>query len=207
MIEDIEGGVSPIKKRKYRKAANLKKSGGRKVTGGRGGFSKTSRAGYGVNTRFRMGPGWSKPASGGTFGGTTPKPNKPYVIDDKGNVKLDPKSDPNVVNNYYTTNNTNTDNRDYSKHSEIINNINNPTGDKEIVEVEELSPAAKSFREACYNADNTRKPEGTLYNNGKNVCKWSTDPNYTDPTVTKIEYKGGSGGGNINVTNTVDQSG
>ena len=27
--------------------------------GGRGGFSKTSRAGYGVNTRFRMGTGWS----------------------------------------------------------------------------------------------------------------------------------------------------
>ena len=95
-IEDIEGGVSPLKARqssrggKHAGKATAKKG---NYLGGRGGYAKSAGArgaggrnvgGYNVHTRFN-------PRKQPTAPGSTPTSQKPYKYDKDGNI---------VINNY-----------------------------------------------------------------------------------------------------------
>jgi len=96
--------TSPLKQRQSSRGG---KSAGRATatSGRRGGFAKSSGkrgaggrnvGGYNVNTRFSLSE-WKKPPSGGRIGTVgSPKPTKPYKIDDKGQVIMNPPG--NVTN-------------------------------------------------------------------------------------------------------------
>ena len=76
----IEENNSPLKQK-----GGFAKSSGSRGKGGR------NVGGYNVNTSFAVKPAWKKPRSGGFIGAVaSPKPTKPYTIDDKGKVKVEP---------------------------------------------------------------------------------------------------------------------
>lgn len=152
-IEDIIGGVSPLKARqKGRGGKHAKKA--TATSKRRGGFaaSKGERSGggrnvggYNVNTSFTPGPAWVKPADGNIG------PAKPNIAQDI---------------------------------------INKGKGSEEWeYEDKEATPGTKgnSFRDACYEADGTRKTSGStgtatwVDENGKTqtktyLCEW--DPSH-----------------------------
>ena len=73
----IEENNSPLKQK-----GGFAKSSGSRGKGGR------NVGGYNVNTSFAVKPAWKKPRSGGFIGAVaSPKPTKPYTIDDKGKVE------------------------------------------------------------------------------------------------------------------------
>ena len=93
-IDNIEGGVSPIK---ARQASRGEKSARKATATGkrRGGFAKSKGkrggggrnvGGYNVQTRFRPEKAWIKPPSGGTSVSAPPNPIKPYSVDNKGDI-------------------------------------------------------------------------------------------------------------------------
>ena len=76
----IEENNSPLKQK-----GGFAKSSGSRGKGGR------NVGGYNVNTSFAVKPAWKKPRSGGFIGAVaSPKPTKPYTIDDKGKVEVEP---------------------------------------------------------------------------------------------------------------------
>ena len=91
MIDDIIGGVSPLKARQSSRGG---KNAGKATSTGkrRGGFAKSSGkrgaggrnvGGYNVNTRFKVDK-WNPPASGGTMSAGSPKPKDPVTKKDGG---------------------------------------------------------------------------------------------------------------------------
>ena len=101
MSIDIKQSVSPLKQRQSSRGG---KSAGRATatSSRRGGFAKSrgkrggggrNVGGYNINTRFSLDK-WKKPPSGGVLGTiSSPKPTKPYSIDDKGKVVMNPPGD------------------------------------------------------------------------------------------------------------------
>jgi len=105
----IEENNSPLKARQSSRGG---KSAGRatSTSSRRGGFAKSSGGrgkggrnvgGYNVNTSFATAPAWKKPPSGGFIGAvaSAPKPAKPYNIDDKGKVVMNPPSNTTNITN------------------------------------------------------------------------------------------------------------
>ena len=84
MEENIIGGVSPLKAKNRGMRRSKSYGKGKRGAG---------------DTRYKRDK-WKKPATGGTVSPSPkapPNPKKPYVIDDKGQVKLNP----NITNNTY----------------------------------------------------------------------------------------------------------
>jgi hypothetical protein len=178
-IDQILGGVSPLKARsgKHARAATSTAS-------KRGGYSKSTssknRGGYNRQTRFQADK-WTPPPSGGVVGPaastSAPAATAPY----SGGTTNYTFGDDNSIN----------DNRqDNSKFENKIDQNNNATTTGEVVNevVKEETPSKEEtpekpkkggFREACHNADGTRKPVGSVGtdSNGKRFkCVW--DPNW-----------------------------
>jgi hypothetical protein len=178
-IDKILGGVSPLKARsgKHARAATSTAS-------KRGGYSKSTsssnRGGYNRHTRFQADK-WTPPPSGGDIGpaASTSAP-----------VATAPYSGGATTYNFGDDSSINDNRQDYSTNSNAIDQNNNANTKEEVVnEVvkEETSskeetpekPKKGGFREACHNADGTRKPVGSVGtdSNGKTFkCVW--DPNW-----------------------------
>jgi len=111
------GGVSPLKAREPRQSSRGGKEAGTatRTAKRRGGFAKSrgergaggrNVGGYNVQTSFNPDAAWQKPPSGGT----TIIPQKPYIIDKDGKVKMNDtlsgteyKQDPDVTTTSGTT--------------------------------------------------------------------------------------------------------
>ena len=87
----IEENNSPLKQRQSSRGG--KSAGKAASSGNTGGRGKGGRnvGGYNVNTSFAVKPAWKKPRSGGFIGVVaSPKPTKPYTINNKGEVEVEP---------------------------------------------------------------------------------------------------------------------
>jgi hypothetical protein len=198
-IDQILGGVSPLKARSGKHARKATSTASK-----RGGYSKSTssknRGGYNRQTRFQADK-WTPPPSGGVVdpvaSTSAPAATAPYS---GGTTNYTFGGD---TDNSTNIDNSKVDNR--QDNSEINNKIgqsNNATTTGEVVNevVKEETPSKEEtpekpkkggFREACHNADGTRKPVGSVGtdSNGKRFkCVW--DPNW--------KPKKGSGGSKSN---------
>jgi hypothetical protein len=186
-IDQILGGVSPLKARSGKHARKATSTASK-----RGGYSKSTssknRGGYNRQTRFQADK-WTPPPSGGVVGPVA-SPSAPaatapysegttnYTFGDDNSINDNRQDNSNFVNTIDQNNNATTT-------GEVVNEVvKEETPSKE--ETPE-KPKKGGFREACHNADGTRKPVGSVGtdSNGKRFkCVW--DPNW--------KPKKGSGG-------------
>jgi hypothetical protein len=187
-IDQILGGVSPLKKRQSSRGG-AKAGKATSTASRRGGYAKSSGArgaggrnvgGYNRHTRFQADK-WTPPPSGGDIGPaastSAPVATAPYSggattynFGDDSSINDNRQDNSNFVNKIYQNNNANTK-------EEVVNEVvKEETSSKE--ETPE-KPKKGGFREACHNADGTRKPVGSVGtdSNGKRFkCVW--DPNW-----------------------------
>jgi hypothetical protein len=218
-IDQILGGVSPLKARsgKHARAATSTAS-------KRGGYSKSTssknRGGYNRQTRFQADK-WTPPPSGGVVdpvaSTSAPAATAPYS---GGTTNYTFGGD---TDNSTNIDNSKVDNRqDNSKFVNKIDQNNNATTTGEVVDevVKEETPSKEEtpekpkkggFREACHNADGTRKPVGSVGtdSNGKRFkCVW--DPNWKPKKGSggskSKDNKGSGTGTKTNTNSTVTQN-
>jgi hypothetical protein len=212
-IDKILGGVSPLKKRQSSRGGE--KAGIATSTASRrGGYAKSSGArgaggrnvgGYNRQTRFQADK-WTPPPSGGDIGPVA-SPSAPaatapysggttnYTFGDDNSINDNRQDNSNFVNTIDQNNNATTT-------GEVVNEVvKEETPSKE--ETPE-KPKKGGFREACHNADGTRKPVGSVGtdSNGKRFkCVW--DPNWKPKKGSGgSKSKGNEGSGTETKTNT-----
>lgn len=198
-IDKILGGVSPLKKRQSSRGG-AKAGKATSTASRRGGYAKSSGTrgaggrnvgGYNRQTRFQADK-WTPPPSGGNIGPvaspSAPAATAPY----SGGATNYTFGDDNSINDNRQDNSNNINTIDLDNKATTEGEVVNKVVEEESKEETPEKPKKGGFREACHNADGSRKTVGSVGtdSNGKRFkCVW--DPNWKP-------RKGSGGGGKSN---------